>query len=303
MTFPATATFDSLVNEVIHNLGGFTQAHDAMTSLSNAITTTDTTIAVKDASSFSRGVAEIGSELIYVEKVDLASNVITAAPWGRGFRGTTAAAHSANARVTMSPTWPRATVEREINNVIRGLYPWLYGVTTTTITYDINQFAYELPADVEKVLEVKIRVTGSQRHWDRSRHWDYDMAADTTDFPSGKAIEIYTGNVPDGAKIIVVYAKRPTALSASGDVFSTVSGLQESAKDLVVLGACARLAPYMDAARLPAKSASADELDQPRQLGTAVQLAREFRQQYTQRLLEEQKSLQERYPLRLRRVR
>lgn len=303
MSFPATATFNSLVDEVIHNLGGFTQAHDAMTSLTNAVTASDTTIVVKDASSFSRGVMEIDSELLFIEKVDLAANAITVAPWGRGFRGTTAAAHSANARVTMSPTWPRATVEREINNVIRGLYPWLYGVTTTTLTYDINQFAYGIPADVEKVLEVKVRVPGSQRNWERVRHWDYDMAADVTDFPTGKAVEILSAGIPDAAQVILVYAKRPTVLSAAGDVFSTVSGLQESAKDLVVLGACARLAPYMDAARLPAKSAAADELDQPRQLGTAVQLAREFRQQYTQRLLEEQKSLQERYPLRLRRVR
>lgn len=300
--FPGTATLESLIDEVVHNLGGFTQLTDAMTTLNAAVAPGDTTLTVVDARSFSQGVAEIGTELLYITDVDVAANTLSLPAWGRGFRGTTAESHAAGERVTMSPAWPRATVAREINNVIRSLYPWLYAVKKATLTPESTEYAYPLPTDCVRVIDVKWRVPGTRRAWERIRHWDYDLAADVDDFPSGKAVELFSGEVPTASEVQVTYAAKPQPLAGLASAF-TESGLDESVKDLVVVGTAARLAPYLDASRLPVQAAAADELDQPRQFGSAADLAREFRQTFNQRLLEEQKSLQDRYPLRMRRVR
>lgn len=300
--FPTEATFDTLIDEVIHNLGGFTQVNDAMTTTQVSIGTTDTTITVADASSFSRGVAEVGTELIYLTDVDQGEKRLYVAPWGRGFRGTIAASWPDGTRITMSPAWPRASVGREINNVITGLYPYLYGVKTVTVQMEPNNYAYELPADCVRVLDVKWRVPGVRRDWVRVRHWDYDLSAPSADFPSGRSVEIYSDDVRNGSEVQITYAVRPTPLSDLADPFSD-TGLDPAVKDVVVLGTVAKLAPYMDVSRLPMQAVEADEMDVPRQVGSAVGVAREFQRSFQQRLTEEQKALQDRYPIRYRRVR
>lgn len=301
MGFPTTATFDSLIDEVIHNLSGFTQQIDAQATVTAPVGADDLSISVDDASSFSRGIAEIDDELIFIRAVDTSGSMLHIAKWGRGYRGTTKAGHDVDSAITMAPVWPRATVAREINNTIRALYPYLFGVKSSSFTYDANQYAYELPAEAVRVLEVQHRLQGTIKEWVRVRHWDTDHKADTTDFPSGKAVYVYSGW--PGATIRVLYAVRPAPLANGSDVYATVTGLPESTKDLVVLGASYRLAPYMDVSRLGVQSVEADELDQPRQVGTAAQIARQFKQEYMQRLLEEKQALDALYPARFRRTR
>ena len=74
------------------------------------------------------------------------------------------------------------------------------------------------------------------------------------------------------------------------------TGLDESVRELVTLGAVCRLIPSLDVARLSVKSVNADELDQPNQLGSAVSLARELRRDFRERLVEERAVLQGRFP-------
>lgn len=300
--FPEVATLESLTHEVIHNLSGLSSFTDARATLTTALTSDGTTITLDNLNGFSKGHVEIDYELIYITSTDSTSNQLLIPAWGRGYRGTVAAAHAQGAEVTMSPTWPRASVVREINAVIRSLYPTLFAVKTTSITYNLPQYAYGLPADAERVLEIRWRESGTTRDWIRARFWDTDLVADTVDFPTGRAFHIYHGEIADQAQVQVVYAARPATLGA-GQAFATTTGLNESAKDLVVLGTCARLAPFMDVSRLAAQSVPADEMDQPRQLGSAVAIARDFRQQYLLRLAEEQKALHDRFPARYRRVR
>lgn len=303
MGFPGTDTLESLIYEVQHNLLGFGQATDAMAALDVGVGVSDLSIKVNDAASFSRGIAEIGDELIFIKDVDVQSGTLVLQPFGRGFRGTGAQAHDAGEIVTMAPVWPRSSVAREINNVIRSLYPNLFAVRVDEFDYSVTQFAYELPATTEMVLEVRHRHPGSTRDWETSRHWDVRFSADSTDFPSGVAVEVYTGHITPGARVQVVYATRPTALTDLSDEFAETTGLPESAKDLILLGVAARLAPYMDASRIPVQSVEADELDAPRQMGTAVQVGREFQRSFEARLAEEKRALYNRYPARYRRTR
>lgn len=294
-------TLADLIDEVIHNLSGFTQSTDAVATLTNPVGAGDLTISVDNASSFAAGIAEMGQELVYVKTPDAAASTLTITSWGRGYRGTTAAEHVSGTPITMSPRWPRATVAREINHSIVALYPYLYGVKKTTFTHNVTVEGYELPADCVRVLDVKTRPFSSPvGEWDRVREWDVDFAADATDFPSGKSIAIYSGY--PGATIQVVYAVKPTPLANPEDDFS-LTGLPESAIELVVLGTTARLAPYMDPPRLTTQPAQAREMNELRQVGTAAEVARGFRRDYQTRLIEEKQALDNLYPARYRKVR
>ena len=143
-------------------------------------------------------------------------------------------------------------------DVIRALYPDLFAVHVEEFDYAAVEYAYGLPAETEMVLEVRHRHPVSYRDWETSRHWDVKFSADTTDFPTGVAVEVYTGHITPGARVQVVYATRPTLLTNLSDEFAETTGLNASAKDLVLLGVAARLAPYMDASRLPVQSVEAD---------------------------------------------
>lgn len=292
-----STTFASLTDEVLSNIQGFTASPDQMTYLVASMTSSDTSILVNDATNVSRGMIEIGGELIWVQSVDTSSNTLTTLPNGRGWRGTTAAAHSDNDTVVISPTIPTSVVKREINNEIAALYPNVFGVGTTEFTYDsVIKDAWELPADAEAILDVRWK--DFLNNWQRIRGWEIEHSSDTTTFATGISLRI-SSLIPISRTVQVVYIKKPVALVNDADVFETVTGLSTGAKDLVVMGSMIRILPMLDVARLGVQYAPAEELAQPRPLGSALQIAKELRNTYQQRLLQERTILAKRYPARV----
>jgi hypothetical protein len=98
----------------------------------------------------------------------------------------------------------------------------------------------------------------------------------------------------------VVYTTVPTTLSTSStDSFTTQTGLPESCKDVVILGASYRLIAYLDPARTGAQSPQADETDNTRTFGSATNAYRQLFALYNQRLSEETMSQQQQYPPRV----
>lgn len=291
------ATLADLTEEVRSHIQGFTLSSDQLTSLSADIASTDLTIPVTDASDLSRGIVEIEGELIWVQSVDKTTNTLTVLPKGRGWRGTLAAAHAAGETVVVAPVAPAAFIKREINNTLKALYPDLYGVTTTSFTYDdIIKMAWPLPADAENVIDVRFKdLIGN---WQRVRGWESENGMDTTDFPSGRAVRISQAYLPPGQPVQVVYATRPQPLDADTDDFS-LTNLPISAKDVVVFGAILRLLPAMDTARLSVSSVSAEELAGPRPLGSALAVAKDYRQQFQLALARERAALVNNYPVRI----
>ena len=74
---------------------------------------------------------EVGRELMYTTALNSVSNTITVK---RGQRGTTAAAHSANAIIKIAPTFPRQSVFDSIKDPTINLYPTIYTIDTRTVT-------------------------------------------------------------------------------------------------------------------------------------------------------------------------
>lgn len=296
--YGGTETLSQLVEEILSNLQGFTADSDMVTSLTADITATATTIVVDDASGLSAGIIEIGEELVWVRSVDTTSNTVQTLPSGRGWRGTQAVAHGAGTLVSVSPAVPRSAIVREINNTLRGIYPSLFAVATTQFTYNNNtKWAWDIPAAAINVLDVRWR--NPFGNWVDVKTWSVNNSMNLTDHTTGTALRLE--GVPVGYDVQVVYGKRPVPLTSLVQEW-TECGLSDGAKDLLILGAMARLLPALDASRLQVTHAAADELDQPRPLGSAISVAKQYRQDYLSRLAEERDALNRRYPARWHRV-
>ena len=280
-------TFSDLVNDVVFTVEGYGLDLPRTAYLTAAITDTDLTFTVGDASNLAEGLAEIGDELVYIQSVD--TNTATIAPDGRGYRGTTAAAHGINDRVTMNPIMPKALVKRKINETIVGVWPTLWGEATTTITADTLSMGFELPADAEEVLSVDHETDEITREWGPVRRWRFESSADSVDFPSGKALFIYQ-DVSTSADLRVRYRKQPSELTDGQNL--TDSGLRSSARSVIVAGAVWRLISSMDLGRLKVTTATTDMLDEGNPVGSATQLAGYLRRVYERELQDELMRLQ-----------
>lgn len=283
-------TFDQLVSRVKQQLFGFSLSQEAISSLGASMTDSAITFQAdgETIEEISRGLVEIGDELILVKKWDEGSSTVTVmgGTAGRGYLGTTAAAHGNGALIISNPAFPRARIKEAINDTIRGLYPDLVVFATTEITRVSVQFEYELPSAVTDVWYVTGETLGPSKVWQPLQNWRYNPSADTTDFPSGKSIQLLDEIVP-GRNYRIVYAKPPTVLSADADVFETVSGYPDRIVDLVAYGACKRLLPAMEAARLQLTSVETTErapLVPPQSAARAASL---YASLYAERLQEE----------------
>lgn len=278
-------------------MNGFSTVQDQSTHLTQPATDSDTTLTVANTQAVSRGLVEIGDELIWVDDVDKVATTLTVPPYGRGFRGSTAAAHASGTRVISAPLFPRSLVKQAINESITAVFPDLWAVGSTTIAYTAAKTTYPLPAGVKEILSVTWSTTGPTKEWLPVRRWRLDRNANTTSFANGTSLSVYDAILP-GRTLQVVYTTAPTQMTNGSDVFSTVTGLPDSTQDVIRLGAAYRMVPFFDAAHLSGMSAEADVAAQQLRGNQSTQLGRYFTQMYQMRLAEEAQSLQRIYPTR-----
>lgn len=293
-----TSTFANLVDEVLLNLNGYTMRQDRTTHLTADITNSDLSLALGSVSNIGKGIVEIDDELIWLDSYDRVSSTATAAPYGRGYQGSTPASHTTNTKVTIAPTFPRISVKRAINDTIRSVFPQLYGTARTTFSLTATQSTYALPADAETVVAASWDTPGPTGEWMPIRDWRQDSTANTTTYSTGQTISIYDRITP-GRTVQVVYTKEPTPLTNNSDVFETVTGLPSSSKDVIVYGASYRLASFIDPGRLTFTSAEADQADTKIQFGSGSNAARFMLALYQQRLAEEAGKLRDKFPVRV----
>lgn len=291
------STFSELIDATSLYLYGYTTLQDQATSTAGSVSASDLTIPVADTTAISRGIIEIDSELLWVDSVDAVQGTVTVAPYGRGYRGSTATTHSAGSRIASSPLFPRMLVGRAINEAIHAVYPDLFGIGETTFTFNPAVSTYALPAGAMQVMQVTWQTTGPSREWMPVRRWRVDRHAATTAFSSGASVSLYDAIVP-GRTVKVVYSKQPSLLVNPSDDFATVTGLQASAEDVIRLGASYRLVPFFDSPHLSGMSAEADFAANLRPVGGASTLSKYMLQMYQVRLAEETRRLQDVFPVR-----
>lgn len=305
-----TTTLNNMIDEVLVNLAGYTFQQDRSTYIKTAVTTTTSSVAsptilsLGSTDSVGKGILEIDEELIWVDNFDRVSNTATVSPYGRGYLGTTAATHAAEAKVTISPTFPRFSVKRAINDTIRSLGANIFAVKTTTFTFNAAVSTYAFSnLNIKNILSVTWQEIGPSKEWRPIRRWDFDAIANPEAFGYTSTDQVQTitlGEAPiSGRTVKVIYATDPNPFTSNSEVYTTVTGLPESTRDVVILGAAYRLLSFLDPARAAQVSPQADETDSKRPYGASQSATKQLYALYTQRLNEETKSQQANYPIRV----
>lgn len=182
---------------------------------------------------------EIDSELMYIWTADTGTKSLVVE---RGYNGTTAAAHSANALIKVNPRFPRAQVLESVNDEMADLSSpmnGLFQVKTLDIDYNGSDTMIDLAGvtSIIDILNVSVRYLTDDYPVARKIRLVRDVPTD--DFPSGYALRFDQGVFP-GRLRIVYKAAYVTASTESSDI-NTTCGIQESVTDIVAIGAQLRL--------------------------------------------------------------
>jgi hypothetical protein len=280
-------TYDQLVTRVRRELRGFTLDQASVCTLDQDMLASDTTFTADtaDISEVSRGLVEIDDELILVKSFDSQTGVVTVLGGlnGRGAEDTTAASHTAEAIITMAPTFPRKVIKDAINDSITNLYPSLVVLDTTDFAYTAAQVEYAMPAEAEDVWSVVGRWVGPELVSGAMPNWRFSTHPNATDFPTGRSIQLWTGITP-GQNVRVVYSKRPALLVNNADDFATTTGYPDRVADLVVWDAARRLLPSVMSARLQQTSVESTERSQLVGTGDVQRAVQTYSAMYGERL-------------------
>ena len=301
-----TTTLTDLINEVQINLAGYTYQQDRATHLTSAITGTTsssaspTILSLGSTENLGKGVVEIDEELLWIDSFDRVANTATVSPYGRGYLGTTAATHTLDTKVTISPTFPRYVVKKAINDTINAAGSTIYAAKVTTFTFNAAQTTYDFDGlNIQNILTIMWQSVGPSLEWIPVRRWSWDSKADATAFGATSQTVTIGDYITPGRTVKVVYSTDPTPFTTNAQDFSTQTGLPESCKDVIVLGASYRLLTYLDPARASQVSPQADETDSKRPYGASQTATKQLYALYTQRLNEETQRQQTLYPIRV----
>jgi hypothetical protein len=289
------------MSEVQTNLQGYSLRQDRITNLATpgGISATDLVIKIGQADNLAKGLVQIDDELIFVSSFDRQNLTLNVMPgFGRGFMGTTPSPHAENAQVILTPTFPKVMIQQALNDTINSLYPKLFSVASVTFPFNAAQIAYPLPDDARDLLYISWQTPGASKEWLPVNKWGIDRMANVAAFNTSKVINIYDRIVP-GRTVQVYYSIIPNTLTNSGDDFVAVTGLPESSRDVVTLGAAYRLLSYIDTGRLNLSSAEADNADTKLPSSAGASASKYIFALYQQRLQEESTKLQDRFPVRV----
>ena len=299
-----TSTYSDIINETLLTLSGLTALQDQATSLTNNMLAGDLTFVTNGTVQLSKGLVEIDDELIWVDSWSSLNNTAVVAPYGRGYRGTTATTHSIGARITLAPTFPRFNIERNVNAAIDAVFPDLYGIGTTTFSFSPAITTYAIPADVINIISVAWQTVGPTKEWIPIKEYRTDLTADPTTWATGKTISLYSPIVA-GRTVSIRYQNKPPMLTNQSDVFETITGLPSSCREVIVLGTAYRVAAILDLGRISAVAAEAAAIggQGTNPVGTGANMSRMLKQMYQDRLLVEVRRQQQQYPPRVHRTR
>lgn len=248
----------TLASTVINRVLNQFHYRDPVLTLTGAITNSETPIQVNAflPSVGTGSILQIGEEYILVTAVSGTTTLTLTVI--RGWLGSTAASHSMNDPVYINPTLKSFEVLPLVNECLRMIYPHLFVVDTTTLSYSPASLGYDMPANCGFPLRVDAQQDSIAYMWKRINDWQYIPNADTTDFPNGKAI-ILNVALPNGNKVKVIYAKQFTSIAASSDDLEAVAGMQEYMTDLPYYYAMNKLVAGMDVDRADTSGASSHQ--------------------------------------------
>lgn len=292
-------TVAEVVEEVNATLHSYTGIREQVTYLTSEMSNTTLKMDVNNGSRVTQGYVEVGDELVEVNDVD--EEVVTLLPDGRGRRQSEAQTHPKHTRVTNDPMFSQSGILRTLAHAVASMHPQLFRVKTTEIVFNPAKFSYELPEDVDRVLEVRYGTPGPSDVWPQAGRWNFIRSANSGDFPSGKALDVYEPITP-GYTMHVTYAGPYGRVTSPEDTLEDL-GIQESVRDVLLYGTCWRLAQGLTASRLHMHAVEQMARQEAVPPDAHTNLSRQFFSIYAQRLAEERRRLLALHPQQIHRTR
>lgn len=241
-------------------------------------------------------ILEVDHELLQITAFDQTTNNATLPAWGRAQMGTTQTTLSAGKKVIVNPLWPYWHIAQALIDGMRGLYPQIFAVKNTELTSAPLQEAYELPADFEEVLDLRIEWYGPIRPQRQIRTRSVDVSnADGKRYLHIKTIGI------GGRPIRITYRAQPTLPTGPDDTTWTweTSGFPASADDLPILRATMDQIVNPELAKTQNFSSEQSDRNRFVQSGAASSASRRMEELFERRMDEERRKLMDRHPVRL----
>ena len=300
-------TLNKMADEVTMRLAGYTLQQDRTTHLTEAVSTTTSSSAsplilkLGSTDNLGKGVLEIDEELMWVDSFDRVANTATIAPYGRGYLGTTAATHTLDSKVTISPTFPRFAIKNAINDTIRAVGSVMFSEQHTSFTFNIpiNTYGFN-NLNIKNIISIAWQSVGPTKEWIPVRKYTWDTYADPTVWGDNAQTITINDFISPGRIVKVVYGTDPSILDGDETQdFTQITGLQATMKEVIILGAMWRLLASLDPARASMVSPQADETDSKRPYGASNTAVKQLYSLYQQRLQEEVLEQQRHFPVRV----
>lgn len=219
-------------------LSGTVEERNELATTVNSVVTS--IVLSYDLGGFREGsVIEIESELMYVWEAVSATKTLTVS---RGFDGTTAVAHTANALAVANPRFPRQQMLDALNSDIDDLSSTVNGlfhVVAQDISYNGTNRQINLTSATKVIdlLDVRLRYLSTDFPIIRKVRLQRDLP--TADFASGLAI-VFDEPVMAGTLRVVTKREFTRATSETSNV-QTVCFVPETCEDILEMGVILRM--------------------------------------------------------------
>lgn len=279
-----SSTIGDLVDRIYREYLEPTDSVESYSYLTSGISDSDTSL-VYDGNLFSveeedaldaGAILEIGQELMFSTGLNTVTNTITVT---RGARGTTAAAHSANDLIKITPAFPRKNVYEAVSDQIKNLYPTLFAVETLELTASTGYKllgTYGTDGDNYNYFVAPLKAISQYTDWqsgsDQTGLKYNGVAIEMIDLPnpftftddtSTERTKTYTSG-PDvvhavqfvgisaGHTVFVTFKKKFVAPTSEATTLSSI-GLETEYEPIVMAGAAAQMLVGKDIKQIDAK--------------------------------------------------
>lgn len=239
---------------------------------------------------------EIGPELIQISSFDASSNIATVPAWGRAQLGTSQATLTIGDKAIINPLWPYWHIAQALIDGMRKLAQDLPAVKNTELTTAIYQEQYELPADLDDIIDIHIEWWNPGTPHRAIKRYTIDLS--NTD---GKRYLHVPAYAVSGRPIHITYRAQPTFPTSPADTSWTweTSGFPLTAEDLPVLYAAMTQILTAETAKIQNYSSEQGDRNRFVQAGAANAVSRRLEEVFESRLADERRKFRDKFPIRL----
>lgn len=285
-------TYTSLTKEILDVVHGYVREQESVTTLTSPLAAGALTFTVAKPNLITRGLVEVGDELIYVAAFDSPTLTVTVEPWGRGQSGSPDQDHVIGERVTVSPLFPIQRVRSAIYETLREMFPDVWAIGEAFIDVDVTRTNYPADPDAYQILECEWHVPGPSKMWAPMKRWYVNHTPDTLE------IEILGPLWPGKAQCRYRFMKKPPANYGATDDDLNAYGYRNEVRDVIVYGSVARLLAASAASRTQIESMEAHGRSSVVASGDITAASRYFYTLFRERLESERQQHMLRHPMR-----